>query len=250
MAWDSLDLAGSDAVVHLAGEPVAQRWTPSVRAAIHSSRVETMQRVAEAMVAVPREERPRTLIVASGVAIYGSVTSADETSQIGTGFLASVAREVEARASRLMYCGVRVVCLRIGQVVAPPGHGAPVVDAGLRVPCLGPGRLGSGEQVYSWISLHDLTRLILWALDGDVEGPVNATSPNPMAQVDVAATICRVTGRRGVPVPACVLRAMLGREAADEVALTGQRVLPALALRSGFRFEHERLVDALGRVAN
>jgi uncharacterized protein (TIGR01777 family) len=187
------------------------------------------------------------LVCASAIGIYGSRGDEvlTESSLTGQGFLADVCREWENSADLAGFLGMRVVKLRIG-VVLGRGGGAlarmlPPFKVGLG------GRLGSGRQWTSWISLGDLLKLIRFALEQpSLRGVVNATAPNPVTNSEFTATLARVLKRPSVlPVPAFVLKAMFGQMA--EILLDSQRVLPAAAQAAGFRFEHPDLEPALRR---
>ncbi len=250
-AWDAggnaspplESLRDSQAVVHLAGEPVSQRWTPEARQRIRSSRVEGTRRLVEALAAFPRP--PAVLVCASAIGIYGSRGDEilTESSPPGGGFLAEVCQEWEQAADQAASAGIRVVKLRTG-VVLGPGGGAlqrmlPLFKAGLG------GRLGSGRQWMSWINLEDLVELICLALEQpELAGPVNATAPSPVTNAEFTRQLAARLRRPALlPVPAFALRMVFGEMAS--VLLDSQRVLPQAALAAGFRFRYPELGPAL-----
>ena len=235
---------GAEAIVHLAGEPVAQRWTRSAKRRIRSSRWEGTRRLVEAM--RPLSRPPATLVCASAIGIYGPRGDEilTERSQAGEGFLASVCIEWENEAEKAVDLGVRAVELRTGIVLGPEGGALakmlPVFRMGLG------GRLGSGDQWMSWIHADDLIALIRHAIDFPaLRGPVNATAPNPVTNAVFTESLASALGRPAfLPVPAFALRWLYGEM--SEVLLGSQRVVPAAAEAGGFRFRYPQLDPALG----
>jgi uncharacterized protein len=231
-----------DAAIHLAGEPIAQRWTGAAKQRIRQSRTEGTRRLIGDLsrLAAP----PRVLICASAVGIYGSRADEilTEASPPGTGFLADVCREWERAAGQAQAIGMRVVKLRIGVVLGRAGALARMLPA-FRLG-IG-GWLGSGRQWMSWIHLADLLDLIEFALREDVvSGALNATSPNPATNREFTASLASVLRRPAfLPVPAFVLRAVFGEMAS--VLLDSQRAEPRAALDCGFGFRHPDLGPAL-----
>ncbi|MGE0709760.1 MAG: TIGR01777 family oxidoreductase [Planctomycetota bacterium] len=248
-AWDPLggpaDAAlfeGVDAVVHLAGEPVNGRWTAAKKRAIEVSRVEGTRRLVAGMRA--GKEAPQTFVCASAIGYYGDRGDEElhEGSAPGDDFLAGVCRGWEAAALEADPLGVRVVRLRTGLVLAREGGALAEMLLPAKLGVSGP--LGGGRQWWSWIHIQDQVRLLLWALDGEVEGALNAVSPEPVRQRDFAAALGRALGRPSfLPAPAFAIRAALGGFAAE--ILSSHRVLPARALELGFEFEHPELEPAL-----
>ena len=234
-----------DVVVHLAGEPVAGGpWTPARRTRILGSR----PRVAERLVALVErlEVKPRVWINASAVGWYGlrGDEPLDEAAQARDCFSHRVCAAAESAATAAEACGLRVVQLRIGLVLAREGG----LLAQLLVPFrlgLG-GRFGAGTHWMSWIERDDLVRLIVHvAADDTLRGPVNATAPNPVTNADFARALGRVLGRPTfLRVPRAPVEALLG-DLARELFFGGQRVLPARALESGFEFRYGELREAL-----
>lgn len=234
-------LEGCDAIVNVAGEPVAQRWTKRVRARLVESRVGLNRRIDEALGACTAA--PRVWIQTSAVGYYGDRGDAivDEDAAPGDGFLAALSRDWEASA--LAARDVRVACLRLGIVLAEDGGVLPTMATPTR---FGLGAsLGSGRQWVPWIHLHDLVELFVVALGDDrYRGSINAVAPEPVRMRELADAIARQLGRpRLFRAPAFALRLALG-EAAD-VVLSGQRVAPARALALGFRFAFPTLAPAL-----
>lgn len=235
-------LGSADAVVHLAGEPVAQRWTAAAKKRIHDSRVEGTRRLVSAFSAQPR--RPRVLVCASAVGYYGSRGDQilTETSSPGSDFLARVVMDWEEAARSAESLGVRVVCLRFGMVL---GHGGALAKL-LPVFRIGAGgRLGSGSQWMAWIHIDDAVNLILFALNfSAIRGAVNATAPQPVTNDEFTSRLAIELHRPAIlPVPAFGLKLFLGEMA--EILLASQRVLPAVAKSSGFSFQFPDLTSAL-----
>jgi uncharacterized protein (TIGR01777 family) len=251
--WDpghrSLDpahLADVDAVVHLAGAGVAdKRWTPSYKQAILRSRVDGTTAVAEA---VASSGHPDVLLSASAVGWYGDTGNrlTDETGPTGQGFLAEVCREWEA-ATKPAEGSCRVAHLRTGYVLGKEAMGlkkqVAVARLGLGAP------LGSGRQWMSWIALEDEVRAIAHLLTADVEGPVNLVGPAPVTNREMTKAINRAVHRPTfpVPVPGLALKVGLG-PFAEEGVLIGQRLAPAVLVRSGFAFVQPSLDGALASV--
>jgi hypothetical protein len=238
-------LADVDAVVHLAGVNVgSRRWTQRRREAIVRSRVDGTETVAAALAAAP--PRPRVLLSASAVGWYGDTgdREVDETAPPGGGFLAAVCRRWEASTAAAERAGVRVVHLRSGLVCAPKGGLLgpllPLAKAGLAGP------MGNGRQWWPWISLADEVGAIRHLLTrDDVRGPVNLTGPAPVTNRDFTRVLGRVLHRPAVlRVPGFALRLAVG-DFAPEGILAGQRALPGVLQRTGYRFEHPTAEQAL-----
>jgi len=238
------DLEGADAVVHLAGEPLAHRWTDERKRAIRESRVRGTELVARTIAALDR--RPRVLLSGSAIGIYGDRGDEplDEESALGGGFLAGIAREWEAASVAAADAGVRVVLLRTGIVLSPKGGALERLLLPFKLGVGGP--IGSGRQWMSWISLDDQVRAMEHALaTTGLHGPINLVSPNPVTNAEFAATLGRVLSRPAlVPVPAFALELAYG-EMARATILAGQRVLPKVLLRTEFTFAHPTLDEAL-----
>lgn len=253
--WRSTDaepspesLAGLDAVIHLAGEPVAQRWTPEVKQRIRASRVDGTRHLVNALSTQSR--RPQVLICASAIGIYGSRGDEilTEKSAPGDDFLAAVTMEWEKSALLAEALGIRVVRLRFGVILGR--------DGGALVKMLLPfrlgvgGRIGSGQQWMSWIHIDDVIGLILFALtDGRVPGALNATAPEPVTNAEFTRELASVLHRPAIfPVPKVALKVLFGEMAG--VILGSQRVLPEAAKSAGFKFEYPQLRPALERLLN
>jgi hypothetical protein len=249
IAWDGVAAAmrETDAVVNLAGEPIAQgRWTRARKAAILSSRLDATRVVVAAIRASAK--RPQVLVNASAIGFYGPRRDEelDETAPPGHDFLADVCRRWEAEAFAARELDVRVVALRLGIVLGKGGGALGKMLIPFRA-CLG-GRLGNGKQWMSWIHRADVVGLVLAALGSDAyAGPVNATAPTPVRNRDFTKALARAVHRPAVlPVPGFALRLALGEMAT--MLLTGQRVVPAAATAAGYGFVHPELGGALATV--
>ncbi|RKH33632.1 TIGR01777 family protein [Corallococcus praedator] len=236
-------LAHAEAVVHLAGEPVDQRWTHEAKQRIHRSRVEGTRVLVEAM---KQAGSVRHFVCASAVGYYGGAREAQsltEEDAPGDDFLAHVCQGWEAEALRAAEAGMRTVRLRIGVVLHPAGG---VLHRMLPVFRMGAGgRVGNGHQYVSWVHRADLLALMRFALEHPtLEGAMNATSPEPVTNATFAHTLGTVLERPAMlQVPGFVLKARFGEMA--RVALEGQRVMPRRALEAGFQFQHPDLGEAL-----
>ena len=246
------DLAAAgeiDAVVHLAGAGIADgRWTAERRREIRESRVGPTRALAEALASLPRP--PKIVVGGSAIGFYGDGGDVwlDETSGTGSGFLAELTRAWEAAWAPLDGAGTRRVYLRTGLVLSPKGGALAKLLTPFRLG-LG-GRVGGGDQWWSWISMDDMIGAIGHALTtGTVRGPLNAVAPTPVTSAEFARTLGRVLGRPALlPAPSWALRAALGRDLADEALLASQRVRPAALASTGYRFRHENLEAALRHV--
>jgi uncharacterized protein (TIGR01777 family) len=234
-------LAGADACVHLAGEPVAGgRWTAERKARIESSRVDSTRLVAGVIAAAG----PRVLVAGSAVGFYGSRGDEllDEGAAAGQGFLADVCVRWEA-ATRPAEARARVVHLRTGIVLARDGGALPRLVLPFKLLAGGP--LGDGAAWQPWIHLADVVGLLRLALeDGRVRGPLNAAAPGAATSRDLARALGAVLHRPSlIPAPAAALRLALGEMA--EVVLASQRVVPRKALDLGYAFRFPALEPAL-----
>ena len=241
---DADGLDGLDAVVHLAGETVAERWTIAHKRAIRESRVQGTGLLARTLAGLPRP--PRVLVSASAIGYYGDGgdRELDETSPAGSDFLANVAREWEEAAEPATRRGIRVVHPRFGVILSARGG---ALERLLPPFQLGAGgKIASGKQWMSWISLDDVVGALHFLLYTDsLAGPVNLTAPNPLTNADFGHVLGHVLHRPAVAtVPAFALRMMFG-EMADTMLLAGQRVLPRKLLAAGFQFRHPTLEEAL-----
>ena len=234
-------LDGVDAVVNLCGVGLDRPWSGARKQAIRDSRVEPTEVLAAAVAA----HRVPTLLNASGVNYYGDTgdREADETAPPGRGFLAEVCQDWEATTAAAQATS-RVVLLRTGPVLSPSGGLLGRLRPLFRL-MLG-GRLGSGQQYLSWISLDDEVGAIAFLLEHpEVSGPVNLVGPKPVTNQQFTEALARALGRPApFAVPAGVLTALLG-EAAEEMLLGGPRAIPAVLLRHGYRFDHHTIDEAL-----
>lgn len=244
---DRLDpraLAGCDAIVHLAGAPVAQRWTSSHKREILESRVRSTSLIARAVAAM--DDKPAVVLSGSAVGYYGDrgAELLDETSGPGNDFLSSVVQQWEAAAAPIAATGVRLVTLRTGIVLAKHGGALAKLLLPFRLGAGGP--VGGGQQWMSWISLDDQVRALEHLLQaGSVGGPVNLVAANPVTNEVFADTLGRVLSRPAiVPVPAFAVELAFG-EMAVATILSSQRVAPKALGRSGFSFEFPTLEQAL-----
>jgi len=236
-------LAGRDAVVHLAGENVAQRWTDGAKRRILSSReLGTRNLVAGIEAADPR---PRVLVSSSAVGFYGphGDERLDEQTAAGSDFLAEVCLVWEREARRAADLGLRVVIVRTG-VVLDQGGGALAKMLPFFKLCVG-GPVAGGGQYLPWIHVDDVVGLYLAALDGDAwEGPVNASTPEPVTNKVFSKALGRALHRPAfAPVPGLAVRALYGEMA--EIVTKGQRVIPRRAQELGYTFAHPDLDEAL-----
>ncbi len=234
-------LDGADAVINLAGAPLAgRRWTDAYRVEIRESRIDLTRALVAAM---PRDGFAGAFLSASAVGIYvDRDEELDETSAPGDGYVAELCQDWEAEAERASPQGIRVVLLRSGLVLADEGPLFPRMVSLARW-FLG-GSLGGGRQWFPWIHVADEVGLILWALDGDLAGPLNLTAPGAVRQREFAAALRRELGRTvGCPTPRIALRLVLGEAA--HVALEGQRPAPRAALDGGYAFRFPELGPAL-----
>jgi uncharacterized protein (TIGR01777 family) len=242
---DPAGLGGLAAVVHLAGENIAAgRWNAARKAAIRESRVEGTRRLCDALADLP--EPPKTLVCASAIGYYGDRGDdvLTEESPAGTGFLPEVCREWEAATGPAGRKGIRVVLLRIGVVLTPKGGALSRMLPPFRMGF--GGVLGSGKQYVSWVALDDLPGVVLHVLsNGDLRGPVNAVSPNPVTNREFTEALGRALSRpTPVPVPAFALRLAVG-EMADALLLASARVYPRRLEETGYRFRFPELHGAL-----
>lgn len=238
-------IEGFDAVIHLAGDPIAQgRWSAEKKARIRDSRIRGTRLLAETLARL--KQPPKVLLCASAVGIYGSRGDEvlTEESPPGSGFLAEVGQEWEKACEPAGQKGIRVVNTRFGMVLSPKGGALKKMLPPFRLG-IG-GRLGSGRQWMSWISLPDVAEAILHLIQTEsARGPINVTSPNPVTNRQFTQRLARALHRPAVfPVPAFALRLLLG-EMADELLLASTRVEPKRLKATGYRFRHPELEPAL-----
>jgi len=241
-------LRGVEAIFHLAGDPVAEgRWTAAKKQRLRDSRVIGTQNLLRGLEAIPRDDRPAVLVSASAVGFYGSRGDEilDETATPGHDFLADVCVAWEAASAPAVKLGLRVVNPRIGVVLGQGGALAkmlPPFRLGLG------GRLADGGQWMPWVHIDDLVGLLLHAANtATLTGAMNATAPNPVTNADFTRALGAALHRPAVfPVPALALRLGFGEFA--QVLLASQRVVPRVALASGFVFKHPEIQEALADV--
>ncbi len=248
-AWQA-QVQGVDAVVHLAGETIGQRWDGRIKQRIRDSRVESTRRLVEAIAAAPAAARPTVLVSASGADYYPFATDVTEfddddvaeSDPPGDSFLARLCRDWEAEAVLAEPHGVRVVRMRTGLVLDRGGALARMAGP---FRFFGGGRLGSGRQWVSWIHRTDVVGAYLAALDDDAwSGPVNLVAPEAVRAAELAAAIGRALHRPSwLPAPAFALRLVAGEMAA--YLLAGRKVVPRALERFGYTFRFPRLDDAL-----
>ena len=244
---DPAALAGADAVISLSGAGIAdKRWTPAYQQTLAQSRLQPTATIAGVLADLPAQLRPKSFLSASAIGFYGDRGDEPltESAAQGAGFLADLVRRWEAATEPASAVGVRVVTLRTGLVLSARGgllkRMAPLFRMGVG------GRLGSGRQYQSWITLADEVAAIRHILAaGELDGPVNLTGPQPVRNAEFTAELARALHRPAVlPAPAWGLRLALGGFA-DEGVLASQRVLPDKLTGSGYRFEHADLASAL-----
>ena len=239
-------ISGCDAVINLAGEPIAERWTAQKKQEIRESRQLGTRKIVEAIAKAP--VKPKVLISGSAIGYYGTseTTVFEETSPSGNDFLAEVCQDWEAEADKVKELGVRLVILRTGIVLAN--------DGGALAKMLGPfqifagGPIGTGQQWFSWIHRDDLVNLIVQATTNEqMSGVYNATAPNPVKMKQFCQTLGEVMNRPSwLPVPEFALELLLGDGAI--VVVEGQKVLPKKAQALGFQFQYSELKPALAEI--
>jgi len=232
-------LRGVDAVIHLAGVGVSdKRWSKRFKSEILNSRLLGTTAIANAVA----EVKPQVFISASAIGWYGDSgnRAVVETDSVGNDFLAAVCREWEGAAD--LAGAVRTVKLRTGLVLDPTGGALgrmlPLFRFGLG------GKLGSGKQWWSWITLHDVVRAITFALENDISGPVNLTSPNPVTNQEFTAALARALNRPALfPAPAIALKIALGGFSSE--VLGSKKVIPTALTTAGFQWDYPHISTAL-----
>ena len=243
---DTHALDGVDAVVHLAGAGIGdKRWTDDYKRELLESRTKGTTLISEAIAAA--DDGPTVFLSGSAIGIYGARgdEELDETSTLGDGFLADVCVQWEQATALAAAAGARVVHLRTGIVLSAKGGALkkqlPLFKFGLG------GKMGSGDQWQSWISIDDEVAAIAHLLTADTSGPVNLTAPNPVTNLEFTKTLGEVLHRPTfVPIPKFGPKLLLGGELADNLLFSGQKVLPrVLDADDGFTFQHPDLATAL-----
>jgi uncharacterized protein (TIGR01777 family) len=245
---DAASLEGVGAVVHLAGAGIGdKRWSDAYKREILESRTLGTGLLARTLAGLDR--RPAAFLSGSAIGFYGAHGDEefDETSPAGSGFLADVVQAWEGAAAPAAEAGIRTAFLRTGIVLSPAGGALkkqlPIFKSGLG------GRFGSGRAWQSWISIDDEVGAIVFLLDATVAGPVNLTAPNPVTNAEFTKVLGTVLRRpTAMPIPSFGPKLLLGREAADALLFTGQRVLPRVLESAGYRFADPQLEGALRRL--
>ncbi len=254
IAWDFAQplapqsVSGFDAVIHLAGESIASRWTDAKKKAIRDSRVLGTRNLAEALTGAASP--PRVFISASAIGFYGDREDEilrEDSASGASGFLPEVCREWEAAAESAVKAGIRTAFLRTGIVLSAKGGALKQMLPPFRMG-LG-GRIGSGRQWMSWIDLHDEIGAIRHILANEsVSGPVNSVSPHPVTNAEFTKTLASVLSRPAVfPMPAFAVRLVFG-QMGEELLLGGQRVEPAKLMATGYVFQQPDLRLALEQI--
>ncbi|HYD52307.1 MAG TPA: TIGR01777 family oxidoreductase [Gemmatimonadaceae bacterium] len=245
-ALDPRALADVDAVVHLAGEKIDQRWTEARKRALRESRVRSTDLLARAIAAAPA--RPRVLVSGSAIGIYGDRGDEllDERSAPGDDFLSRLAVDWEAAAAPAADAGVRVVHPRTGIVLSPRGGALARMLPPFKLGVGGP--TGSGRQWFSWIALDDMVSALNYALRSEaLRGPMNCTAPSPVRNAEFASALGRALHRPAlVPTPPFALSLLFGREMVHATLLASQRAVPRALLDAGYTFRWPELAGALG----
>jgi uncharacterized protein len=239
---------GADAIIHLAGASIAgHRWTDAWKRELRDSRVAATNRLIASLQRLHRP--PQIFIAASAIGFYGSRGDEEltESSPAGTGLLAQITVDWETESARAAQSGARVVILRFGVILARQWGALPQMALPFRLGV--GGRIGSGRQWVSWITLNDVVGIIRFALETNlVSGPANAVSPNPIQNAAFSSTLAHVLHRPAIfPAPPFALRLALG-EMADSLLLASQRVYPSKLQRLGYRFLYPDLQPALTAV--
>jgi uncharacterized protein len=239
---------GADAVVNLAGASIAEgRWTAERKKLLRASRVDHTRALVNALSKMAA--RPRVLVSASAIGYYGDRGDEllNEGSPPGNGFLSEIAKNWEAEAEKASVLGVRVVRARFGVILAKNGGALPKMLLPFRMGV--GGKIGSGKQWMSWITLPEVVAILRFALEnGEMRGPVNVVSPQAVRNVGFTTALAKAVHRPALfPAPAFALRLALG-EMADALLLSSQRVAPAQVEKLGYRFIHADLGEALASV--
>lgn len=247
--WDPLEgeprlesLDGMDAIVHLAGEPVAQRWNAAVKKRIADSRVLGTRRLVEAIGRVAR--KPRVLVSTSAIGYYGERGDEvlTESSAPGSGFLVDVCKGWEAEAERASGFELRVVRMRVGFVLGKGGGALAQMVPAFKL--MAGGKLGSGKQWMPWVHVDDVAEMFVHAVESEIAGVWNVTAPNPVRNDEFTRELGSVLHRPTIfPVPAFALKIAFGE--LGQHMLDSARVVPEAALGAGYRFRFPELKGAL-----
>ena len=239
---------GADAVVNLAGASIAEkRWTPQRKQLLRSSRIDTTRALVQALAKM--SARPRVLISASATGIYGNCgdETLTEASQPGDDFLSEIAKEWESESLKAEALGIRVVRARLGVILSKQGGALPQMMRPFQFGV--GGKIGSGKQWMSWITLDDAVAILRLALENaNITGPLNVVSPQPVTNTEFTKLLAAVLHRPALfPAPAFALRLLLG-ELADALLLSSQRVQPAQLQKLNYQFTHPDLAAALATI--
>ncbi len=247
---ESESLNGIDAMIHLAGESIGERrWSQNQKTKILSSRVKGTELISKTLAEL--DSPPEIFLSGSATGFYGDCgsTQVNEKSPKGNGFLAEVAADWEIATKPAEKAGIRVAHLRTG-IVLDPQSGMlkkilPLFKFGLG------GKLGNGNQYWSWITLEDEVRLISWLLSAGIQGPVNLTAPEPVTNVQFTTALGSALGRPTViSVPKFGPMLLAGKELADELIFTSTRAIPSVPLAGDFKFKHPSIDVALNGILN
>lgn len=240
---DAAAIEGADAIVHLAGETIAGRWTDAKKQRILESRTTSTQLLADTVAGL--DSPPSVFVSGSAVGYYGNCGDevVDESAPVGDAFLSDVCQRWEAAADPAREAGVRVVHPRTGIVLDPSGGALkPLI---LATKLFVGGKLGSGRQMWSWISLEDEARAIVHLIESELAGPVNLTAPNPASQFEVAKELAGQLGRPSfVPTPKFALELVMG-QMAEELIFQSCAAVPRVLLEDGFEFSHPDLASGI-----
>jgi uncharacterized protein (TIGR01777 family) len=237
-------LRGRDAVVHLLGETVAQRWTDDAKGEIRDSRILATRQLVGALRRLSAEERPSVLVSQSAAGLYGARGDEplSEEAAAGDDFLAKTVRDWEAEALEAAQLGIRVVVARTGVVLSPEGGALEKMLPFFKVGVGGP--VAGGEQYVPWIHLDDVVGALIVSIDGELSGPVNVSAPEPVTNKELARTLGKVLKRPALaPVPGLAVKALYGEMAM--IVTTGQRLVPNRLEEAGYRFRRPDLETAL-----
>lgn len=237
-------LRGRDAIVHLLGETVSQRWNDDVKREIRDSRILSTRQLVAGLAELEEGERPRVLVSQSTTGFYGPEGDErlDEEAAPGNDFLANVVRDWEAEAQGAAELGLRVVMTRTGVVLADKSGALEKMLPFFKLGIAGP--VAGGKQYVPWVHLDDVVGALVACLDGELRGPVNVTAPAPVTNKEFSKTLGKVLKRPALaPVPALALKALYGEMAT--IVTTGQRVVPTRLEESGYRFRQPDLEAAL-----
>jgi uncharacterized protein len=237
-------LRGSDAVAHLLGETVAQRWTEAAKREIRDSRILSTRQLVAGLAELASEERPRVLVSQSATGFYGprGDERLSEEAAAGDDFLAKVVRDWEAEAQRAVELDMRVVTTRTGVVLSEQGGALEKMLPFFKLGIGGP--VAGGKQYVPWVHLDDVVGALVACIDGDLSGPVNVTAAEPATNRELSKTLGKVLKRPAfAPVPGLAVEALYGEMAM--IVTTGQRAVPARLEESGYRFRRPSLEAAL-----